>query len=52
MNGRMEKSYFEEKKCFALEALSAAIAKSQEVQSLIESTRYGACHYFCVRGIP
>lgn len=40
MNGRMEKSYFEEKKCFALGALSAAIAKSQEVQSLIESTRY------------
>ncbi len=40
MNGRMEKSYFEEKKSFALEALNAAIAKSQEVQRLVESARY------------
>ena len=39
MNGRMEKSYFEERSALR-GALSAAIAKSQEVQSLIESTRY------------
>jgi len=40
MNGRMEKSYFEEKKGFALEALSDAIAKSQQAQHLVHSARY------------
>ena len=40
MSGRMEKSYFDEKKDLALEALDEAIAQAEAAKRLIESARY------------